>query len=312
MSAGVSNSKGRETTDTASRGSSKQKSWQLQDSDTTYDNTSTTQTNVPKWAKQLNRNIATERAEDERGSRDFLSALLTDPYDTSGPQNRYGAAIGRLFDTKLAEARGGTSNTGVARQGFREGAALAGAQDMAIGQGVNAANSLLVNANPLAALEWERLVAPQVKKDSGRTNTNTNTQNVAQTNTMGSERSHTSMTGQNSGYGITLCCFIFMEHFGKQKMPWFVRRCRDEFASGPRVEGYRRMAKYTVPLMQRSRLVRSLVNLLMIAPLCGFGGWLYGAKPKRYRFGWVAFPMVAFWFSLWAAMGQTINFEPNE
>lgn len=313
MSAGVSNSKGNESTNSASRGGQKTKGWSLQDQHSVFDNTSTTQTDVPQWAKQMNKQIAMGRAEDERGSRDFLSSLLTDPYDTTGaPQNRYGAAIGRLFDTQLARARGGTSQNGVARQGFREGAALAGAQDSAITQGVGAANSLLVNANPLAALEWSRLVAPQTRRDQGSADTNTFGQTIQNTSTRGEEKGSTSMTGTNHGYGINLCCFVFMEHFKGRRLPWFVRRSRDEFASGPRVEGYRRMSKYVVPAMRHSKLIASLVNLLLIAPLCGAGGWLYGAKGLRYRFGFLCLPVMVLWFSLWSLMGQKINFEPGE
>lgn len=312
MSAGVSNSKGNENTNTQSSGSSKQKSWQLQDTNQTFNTSGTQTTNVPAWARKLNRNIAEGRAEDERGSRDFLSALLTDPYDTTQPQNRYAQAIGRMFDYQLARAKGGTSQSGVAKEGFREGAALAGAQDQAIQQGVGAANSLLVNANPLAALDWERLVAPVSTTQKGMTDTHGMTQNRGQTNTFGEETARTSMTGRNSGYGINLCCFVFMEYFQNRPLPWFVRRCRDEFASGPRVEGYRRMAKYVVPGMRKSKLVRSLIKYLLIAPLCGFGGWLYSQPGRRYRFGWLCTPFVVFWFTLWSLMGQTINFEPGE
>ena len=308
MSAGVSNSKGNESTKGRSTGTRKGEQYQTQNTQTSFDNTSRTTTEVPQWARLMNRNIAEGRAESERGSRDFLESLLTDPYDTSQPQNRFGAAINRLFDYNLARARGGTGQNGVARQGFREGAALAGAQDAAIGQGVGAATSLLQNANPMAALEWQRLIAPTTRQDSGTASSDTFGHTTTDEVTRGREQSATSMTGRNSGYGITICCFIFMEAYRGKKMPWYVRRSRDEFASGPRVEGYRKMAKHLVPMMRRSMLVRSMVEFAMVSPLTRFGKWVYGEGGH----GWVFAPVVAFWFMLWALMGKTINFEPNE
>ncbi len=312
MSAGVSNSSGSDWSKGSSAGSRKGTTSQHQTQQTQYDNNSTSQTNVPAWARGLNKEIATGRAADEHGARDFLSALLTDPYDDSQPQNRFGTAINRLFDTQMARARGGTSQNGVAKQGFREGAALSGAQDAAIQQGTGAANSLLVNANPLAALDWERLVAPTQRSDKGTANTVGQTLGHSSEVTGGQTTEHGGMSGSNSGYGITLCCFIFLEHYRDKKMPWFVRRCRDEFASGPRVEGYRRMAKHLVPWMRSSKLVAGLVWLLMVGPLTLFGGWLYDAPEKRYKVGWLLAPVVMFWFALWSVMGRKINFEPGE
>jgi len=309
MSAGVSNSKGTEVTDTNSVGQRKGNSWTQGQQDTAFNNTSTSQTNVPAWARTLNKNIAQGRASDEGDARGFLNSLLHDPYDAGNEgQNRFGAAIGRLFDYNLAKARGGTSQNGVARQGFREGAALAGAQDAAIGQGVTAANSLLTNANPLAALEWERLVAPQVRNDSGTATTDTMQHTLSREDTKGQETANTRMSGQNSGYGITLCCFIWLAHYQGKPIPWYVRRSRDEFASGPRVEGYRKMAKYLVPAMDESMLVRSMVKWLMIKPLESFGKWIYGEGGH----GYMCTPLVIFWFTIWSLTGKTFNLEPNE
>jgi hypothetical protein len=118
MSAGVSNTKGNESTKGRSSGTRKGEQWSNQQNTTAFNNVSTQTTDVPAWAKGMNKTMALERQGTERDSRDFLSALLTDPYDTSQPQNRFGSAINRLFDYNLARARGGTAQNGVARQPF--------------------------------------------------------------------------------------------------------------------------------------------------------------------------------------------------
>lgn len=311
MSAGQSNSVGTDSSTGYSTGQSQTKGWQQQKQATTYSNDSVQSTNVPLWARALNKEIATGSAADSSQARDFLTGLLSNPYDQSSPHNRFADAISRNFAYQLAQARGGTSQTGIAKQGFREGAALSNAQDQSIGQGITAANSLLTNANPMAALDWERLIAPVSNKSTGTALTTGNTQTAQDTDTSGRQSSFDKARGHTSGSGITICCFIFLESYNG-KLPWFVRKCRDQFASGPRVEGYRKMSKHLVALMHYSFTVRLLVNLLMVWPLTLFGGWLYHQPKLRYRFGWALAPVVAFWFTLWAFLGKTINFEPNE
>jgi len=94
------------------------------------------------------------------------------------------------------------------------------------------------------------------------------------------------------------CCFIFMEAYNGN-MPYWVRECRDEFApeNTARRDGYINMAKWLVPLMQKSTVVRSLVNLLMIKPLTKWGGWY--KKVKGYENGFIYKPFVKFWFKVW-------------
>lgn len=99
------------------------------------------------------------------------------------------------------------------------------------------------------------------------------------------------------------CCFIFLESLNG-KLPWWVRACRDHYyAQNPRIAtGYKRMAAWLVPLMRKSKIVRALVNRLMVAPITKYGGWLYGVpayrncqRCERYK---------NFWFAVWDRIGR--------
>lgn len=280
MSAGYSSASGKESTQ------------QNQTSQTTgerlFDSMTTQSVAVPKWAKKQNRAMSGMRAEDEGTARDFLTALLSDPY--SGGGNRFSDAISHSFDTQLARARtGDTSKTGVAKQGFREAGALAQAQRDSIAQGLSSAVSLLTGPNADTNIAAARSFAPTSSRTVGSENTVQNM--VGQMNAQGTS------SGSNWGAGINLCCFIFLEAYTGRKMPWWVRNCRDQFCSGPRVLGYRRMARWCVPLMRVSSTVRRLVERFLVNPLTAWGGWLYGVE--GYRHGWLWWPFVAFWFSFW-------------
>lgn len=315
MSFGLSNSTGKETNRNWLTGTQDSHASSKQAGKQAFSNTSTQSVALPAWARAGNRELFEGRKAGESDAREFLMGLLTDPYSGSGEgagDNRFAVSLRRMFDSALARARGTSTTSGTARAGYREGEALAGAQDAAVRQGMDAANSLLTNANPFAALDFARASAPVTTTSSGQSTSLQDLVNQAHELTKQSQVGTTAMSASNVGGGFNLCCFVFMEHFRGKGLPRFVRRCRDEFASGPRVEGYRKMAKHIVPLMRVSRIVRWLVNLLLIAPLCGFGGWLYSQPGVRYRFGWLMTPFVVFWFMLWAVMGRTINFEPHE
>ena len=77
-------------------------------------------------------------------------------------------------------------------------------------------------------------------------------------------------TNQGSGQSIGVangCCFIFMEAY-KGQMPKSIRRFRDRYYRlQPSIaNGYLRMAKWLVPLMQKSNVVRGIVWHCMIKP----------------------------------------------
>jgi hypothetical protein len=113
---------------------------------------------------------------------------------------------------------------------------------------------------------------------------------------------------QQSGLGGAVsggggCCFIMMEaYYGR--MPWFIRKCRDMYyTKQPQVaKGYKRMAKFLVPLMQRSNFIRELVCATMIAPITSYGGWLCGVK--GYEHGKHSTGAKKFWFSVWNILGK--------
>lgn len=92
------------------------------------------------------------------------------------------------------------------------------------------------------------------------------------------------------------CCFIFLEATNG-KLPWYVRVERDKYYEQlPRVAtGYKKMAKWLVPLMQKYSFVKSLVNFIMVKPITKYGGW------KHYvnECGILCYPFKAFWFTVW-------------
>jgi len=89
------------------------------------------------------------------------------------------------------------------------------------------------------------------------------------------------------------CCFIFLAaYYGK--LPECVRIRRDYwYAKKPSLSvGYKKMANWLVPLMERYTLCRALVWFLMIKPLTHHAK-NYQKKPLTRIF-------VSFWFSVWS------------
>lgn len=111
---------------------------------------------------------------------------------------------------------------------------------------------------------------------------------------------------QNSPQGSfvansSACCFIFMESY-HGAMPSHVRRCRDSYyASKPQIAtGYKRMAKWLVPLMRYSSLVRSFVWHCMVSPLSEYGKFVVrkDTAGRHYK------STTRFWFSIWNFLGR--------
>ncbi len=99
------------------------------------------------------------------------------------------------------------------------------------------------------------------------------------------------------------CCFIMLEAYNGN-MPWWVRKSRDHYYSKfPSIaNGYKKMAKWLVPMMQKSKIVRFCVWRWMVEPLTQYGGWNHrvdtyqdGKQFKCYR---------KFWFSVWNFLGK--------
>jgi len=92
------------------------------------------------------------------------------------------------------------------------------------------------------------------------------------------------------------CCFIFLEcHNGT--LPWYVRLCRDHYyEQEPRVaEGYKRMAKWLVPLMRKNSCIKHVVNALMVKPITRYGAYLCNEASYSLR-GHIA---KLAWFAVW-------------
>jgi len=98
-----------------------------------------------------------------------------------------------------------------------------------------------------------------------------------------------------SGGDGSMCCFIFMESY-HGKMPTCIRKIRDKYyRQHPRIaNGYKRMAKWLVPLMQRSKIIRSIVWYSMVNPATKYAMSLHCGYNKRISH---------FWLRTWAVIG---------
>jgi len=98
------------------------------------------------------------------------------------------------------------------------------------------------------------------------------------------------------------CCWTFREFKEKfpNGIPWYVRASRDAHYTPMRRAGYRRMSKYLVPLMQKSRVVRSLVDFVLVDPMTRHAAWL--ARLNNY--GWVFTPLQKAWLGTFSLLGS--------
>lgn len=104
-------------------------------------------------------------------------------------------------------------------------------------------------------------------------------------------------SGSNSSFGIANgCCFIFMEAY-HGSMPLSVRRYRDRYyRRKPTIaNGYKRMAKWLVPLMQRYAIVRGIVWHCMINP---------ATKHTEHSMCNLNKVISHFWLRVWAVYGK--------
>jgi hypothetical protein len=101
----------------------------------------------------------------------------------------------------------------------------------------------------------------------------------------------------------SICCFIFLESYNGV-LPWFVRKCRDDYYyKDPDLsKGYKRMAKFLVPLMQRFTLVRDIVNDLMIKPITCYGGYI--CSVSGFEHGKHNHKIMNFWLRVWKFLGK--------
>ena len=105
---------------------------------------------------------------------------------------------------------------------------------------------------------------------------------------------------QSSSSNGGICCFIVLESY-HGTMPSFVRTCRDRYYTVvPKVaEGYKKMAKWLVPLMRKSTIVRSAVWHLMVKPLTDYGAFV--TRRTNVKSGrWAR----KFWFTVWTYLAH--------
>lgn len=93
------------------------------------------------------------------------------------------------------------------------------------------------------------------------------------------------------------CCFIFLEAYNGQ-LPWYVRVCRDYWyeRDANLAAGYKKMAKWLVPLMRESRLVAWLVNTFMVQPISRIGKFLVGESAGYSK---IDLWLHNAWFKVW-------------
>lgn len=98
------------------------------------------------------------------------------------------------------------------------------------------------------------------------------------------------------------CCWTFREFKEKfpDGIPWYVRASRDAHYTPARREGYRLMSKYLVPLMQKNRLVRAIVDVVLVDPMTKHAAWLAGLN----NYGWVFHPLQKAWLGFFSLLGS--------
>ena len=100
---------------------------------------------------------------------------------------------------------------------------------------------------------------------------------------------------------ISACCFIFLE-VNNGTLPWWVRKHRDMYyKKEPAIaRGYCKMAKWLVPLMERSEFAKQMVNELMVKPMTHYGAYLEGVDSS----GVVNKTTNNFWLKFWKFYGS--------
>jgi len=191
----------------------------------------------------------------------------------------------------------------------------------ALGSATGVANSITGTANAAAGnagysptgTAATAFQAPTNSQISSNAQTaNTSAQNSLLSATSGIQQSYINPQAtsayQNSPGGqataaFGACCFIFLESYNGI-LPWWVRKSRDYYYERePTVAvGYKKMAKWLVPLMRKSVFIKHLVNIFMIKPITLYGGYLHKVKGYSLCQPFVIFKN--FWFFVWRKVGK--------
>jgi hypothetical protein len=248
-----------------------------------------TETQIPLWQRQAAYGQFGEDSDAQRFGRGALMDIIR---SFTGEKGTYNDSAERAFQRAIADVRDpNLGRSGTAHKAYREAAALQFAHDANAKRAQDAAAALLSDANPFMALDFLSRGNRQVKS---------NTSVLDEIASVFSKKNATSKEDTMGLGGTGGCCFIFMEAFKNETLPETVRICRDLFVTTERNAGYRKMASWLVPMMDKSRLIANLVNIFMIAPLIAFGDWILKGK----GFGWIFFPFLVFWFAFWSLTGK--------
>ena len=116
--------------------------------------------------------------------------------------------------------------------------------------------------------------------------------------------------GVSAAGGISkmACCWTFAEaYYGWDNIPDEVRVLRDLEYSLQKREGYRRMSRWLVPLMQKSFVAREITNWLLIKPITSYAKhYVYGEG-----YGWIFKPVKDLYFAMWEDLGARAG-APND
>ena len=100
------------------------------------------------------------------------------------------------------------------------------------------------------------------------------------------------------------CCFIFLQA-RNGILPWFINMARRDYYTPQRKRGYKWMARWLVPMMQKSKMVEWVVNAVMIKPFLRYGAWLYKDASASWR-GVVSAPICKAWLATWNWLGKVV------
>lgn len=255
----------------------------------------------------------------------------------TGIINSYGGDPTKLTGSERAEVERGLAQEGAQRGTLNSPSAINTVENaMAFGSAAEqkrkgATDVLNQLSNPMTATRSNVDVLQQATGRPGQVNSGAGQFSGAQmgagtTNAFGQGQALMSQTGENQraamninsqrrsgldvfnqtvgsmGSALGSCCFIMLEgHNGV--LPWWVRSYRDlTYSTQPEIAtGYKWMAKWLVPLMQKSELIKGLVNDTLVAPLTAYGGWFYNVP--GYEHGKCYSGFKRFWFSVWKIAG---------
>jgi len=106
-------------------------------------------------------------------------------------------------------------------------------------------------------------------------------------------------------FGGGICSCHNLRTLNEGKLEENIREFRDEHFDpyGLLERGYKRMAEWFVPLVNRSPKVKMLGRIWLLFPLSKVSGWVKGEN----KFGWMYIPFAYFWIYFWKVYGIGAN-----